>query len=119
MKPTHEAIVERAAFVRAVRGRHPRRRRVRVSGARSNVPDDILIYAKGGTLVVDTPMLAVRLSMRGAWHVCVAVPAALLVDVTAKLAPQTDLSLIYSAGSLIIDGGIFALAAHEVGRAAS
>jgi hypothetical protein len=116
MRATHEAIVNRAAFAEAVKQR--RRRAVRVLGARSKVPRDVLLYAKDGALVVDTPTLAICLPMSGEWKVCISVPANALALAAPKLKSGDSVSLVFTSGSLVIDDGAFVLPAKEARRPA-
>ena len=118
MRATHEAIVGRAAFIAAVDQRR-RSRSVRVLGARSKVPRDVLFYSEGAELIVDTPTVAIRLPMSGAWKVCISVSAAALALAAPKLKPGDHLSLVFTSGSLVIDDGAFVLPAKETSRPAA
>ena len=112
MRVTTEALVSRAAFAAATVGAFKGRRRPGLR--RRHIPEDTLLYAEAGALVVDTPTRATRLPMSGHWPVCVSVPATVLAKVCGKLKPGDSLQLIYAAERLILDGGAFILPARPV-----
>jgi hypothetical protein len=116
LRTSNEAVVNLAAFVAAVVQRRIRRTRVTIRGARSRVPLDVLIYADGAALVIDTPTCAYRLPMRGTWELCASVSAAALAVAVSKIKAGEHLSLIFVAGSLVIDGGAFVLRAEVTPR---
>ncbi len=119
MNAKHEAVVNRAEFVKALQGWAPRTP-IRVRGAKSKVPLDVLIYDEDGVLILDFPTMAIRLSMKGRWGIRISVKHSALALAASNLRADDELSLIYASGSLSIDGGAFVLPAREeVGPAES
>ncbi|MGH6670437.1 MAG: hypothetical protein ACRECV_00495 [Xanthobacteraceae bacterium] len=106
----HEAIISRKAFVDAIGKRHVPKR-IRIAGVRSEVPSDVLIYAAGTDLVLDTPCIAVPVAMEGQWGIRISVPHAALVLAASKLGRKRHISLRYVANSLIINDGAFVVPA--------
>lgn len=110
MHAQHQAIIKRKDFVDAI-GKRSVRNRTRINGARSHVPSDVLIYAEGANLVIDTPYVAVPLPMEGSWQIRISVPQNALVLAASKLGRRRQVSLRYAVNSLIINDGAFVLPA--------
>ncbi len=116
MRAQHSATIDRAAFVAAIKRLPTREGPLRVPGARSAMPRDVLIYSDGAALVIEGPSVAIPFPMQGNWDVRISVKARTLAIIGANIKPGATIELTFVAGSLVLDSGAFVVPAVALGQ---